>query len=978
MPGDFAGAAFVGREAALAALTGALGKGAALALVDGEAGIGKTRLVQECLASPVMRDRLVVSATCPPLREPFPLGPIVDGLRRLRERVAEIELSPLCGALRPIFPEWAAELPPALESPADPLEVRHRLFRALIEVVERLGVDVLVIEDAHWADSATLEWLLTLSASGEHAERKTSVVVTYRPLDVPSGSTLLRLTSRQPAGMRPVRISLEPLGVEETSRLVASMLAAGDVSPRFAEFLHEHTAGIPLAVEECVRLLRDRRDIVRSRSGWTRRVVEELRVPPTLRDSVLERVERLSPPVRAVLEAAAVLGELADETLLAAVAGLDDDAVREGVAGALAAGLLRENERGAFGYRHVLAAKAVEDAIPAPMRRHLHRRAGEALSAAEHPPVVRLSRHFREANDVDAWCHYARASARLALESGDDHTAISMLHDLLTQAEHEPERRALLARELGETAALGVAPLGEVGARVVDTLEEVLAHPEVPADERGEIRLRLARLRMHLGEYAAGSAALEAAVPDLAHRPALAAQAMLYLAISLAGTRPASWHLEWVRRAVPLLDRIEDPAERLLCAANHATSLLLLGEEEGWGVAEAMPRTTATRAERRELLRGRLNIAQLATLWGRYGDAGRWVAEVRREVDATGFSRLSNSARIGQARLDWYTGAWDRLPETAGELAESTSAYLSDRLEAQLVLAELDLARGVPYRARERLREVLERQSRQGNTDPFVIPAAPLARIGLAEGDADEALAATGPVMDMIVRKEVWLWAADVAPVHLDALVAAGRLDEARELVAGFGGWAAGRDVPPAAAASLGLCRAVVAQADNDHHRAAGLYGEAQDTWAALPRPYDALLARERRGRCLLAGGERDQGLRVLGETLSRLRDLGARWDADRVAGLLRAHGVDVANAWRGGRRGYGDRLSPRELEVAGLVARGWTNRKIAETLFLSPRTVDRHLSTAMRKLSVTSRTALAAAVSEAGLLTAEQGDGPL
>ncbi|MGW4801590.1 helix-turn-helix domain-containing protein, partial [Nonomuraea sp. NPDC004297] len=102
-----------------------------------------------------------------------------------------------------------------------------------------------------------------------------------------------------------------------------------------------------------------------------------------------------------------------------------------------------------------------------------------------------------------------------------------------------------------------------------------------------------------------------------------------------------------------------------------------------------------------------------------------------------------------------------------------------------------------------------------------------------------------------------------------------------------------------------------------------------------------------------------------LADARERLRALDARWDADRVARLLREHGVDVTLAWRGGRRGYGDQLSPRELNVIALVVKGWTNRKVAEALHLSPRTVDRHLSTAMRKLAVSSRTELARVAAE-------------
>jgi DNA-binding NarL/FixJ family response regulator len=101
---------------------------------------------------------------------------------------------------------------------------------------------------------------------------------------------------------------------------------------------------------------------------------------------------------------------------------------------------------------------------------------------------------------------------------------------------------------------------------------------------------------------------------------------------------------------------------------------------------------------------------------------------------------------------------------------------------------------------------------------------------------------------------------------------------------------------------------------------------------------------------------------------------LGACWDADRVAHLLRQHGVEVPRPWRSGPRGYGDRLSPRELEVLALVARGLTNREVAKMVFLSPRTVGHHLSRAMRKLGVTTRTAAVVAAADAGLIATEPG----
>jgi DNA-binding NarL/FixJ family response regulator len=115
-----------------------------------------------------------------------------------------------------------------------------------------------------------------------------------------------------------------------------------------------------------------------------------------------------------------------------------------------------------------------------------------------------------------------------------------------------------------------------------------------------------------------------------------------------------------------------------------------------------------------------------------------------------------------------------------------------------------------------------------------------------------------------------------------------------------------------------------------------------------------------------LADGQRDAGLAAAGEAFRGLTGLGARQDADRVAARLREHGAAVPRVWRGGRRGYGQQLSPREIDVVRLLAAGQTRRQIAEALFRSPKTVDEQLRSAMRKLGVTSRTALAAIAAEA------------
>jgi DNA-binding CsgD family transcriptional regulator len=220
--------------------------------------------------------------------------------------------------------------------------------------------------------------------------------------------------------------------------------------------------------------------------------------------------------------------------------------------------------------------------------------------------------------------------------------------------------------------------------------------------------------------------------------------------------------------------------------------------------------------------------------------------------------------------------------------------------------------------------------------------------------------------MRQVADKGTWLWAADLAPARAAALVAAGRPEEAADLVAAFAGWVRGRDAP-APRAGLALCRAILAEARAEPRQAAAAYGRAADAWQRLPRPYDALLAQERQVACLLAAGEAETALPLARQVLQGLTGLNARAAAERLAGLLRVHQVEVRGR---GRRGYGDQLSPRELEVVRLLATGKTNREIAAVLSRSPRTVAAQVNSAMRKLGVNSRTALAVGAVESGLVS--------
>jgi len=954
---------FVGRGRELAELRDTVARRPAIVLIEGEAGIGKSRLLQEWLAEPHGLTALV--SVCPPLRESLTLGPIVDAFRGIEQLVAGLPLTDLAGALRPLFPEWSAQLPPALEPVDDAKAARHRLFRALDELLRALGVDVLVLEDAHWADDVTLEFLLFL-VSRQRTDGP-SLVISYRPEEVDAGSLLLRLTSRLPVGVAGARISLSAVQPEDTASLVSSMLGGEPISDAFRTFLHARTGGVPLAIEESVRLMCDRADIVFRDGQWVRLALDELQVPPTVRDSTRERVDRLSTGTQQILRAAAVLAEWSSEAAIAATAGMTIDEARTGIAEAASARILGEDDRRRWRFRHVLVATAVYESIARGDRAVLHRRAGEALEQVAPPPVVRLAHHFREAGETERWARYAEPAAAQALASGDNTAAVVLLLDLLPERALPAPDLARIARTAGLAALGRREPVDEIYHRVVRALRATLEIPGLSAREQAGIRNPLGRLLITGGEAAAARVELEQAVADLDHDPAEAAKAMTYLGWAYGSPWPASTHRRWLRRAADLAEGIDSPAVRLNLAGNRAAAFLMLGDDEAWDVVAELPVDSTSAPERLDIARIHTNIGTGAVMWGRYADAERHLTIALRLADAEESSRLRDNVHLELANLDWFQGRWEGLADRSAAFVEANMDRPAIHLAGVRLTARLAAAAG-RREAEDQFRLVLDEATRLGAADDTMEAAAELARLRLAEGEIAQALQVTDPPLRTVRTKGIWLWATDLAPVRVEALLAAGDAEAAAaltdELARGLRGHTA-----PAPRAALALCRAHVSTAGGDPVATAAAYERAAQAWDAMPRPYDALRARERRALALLAAGRAAEGRTQLSAQYEELFRLGARADADRIAQRLREQGGEVPRLWRGGRKGYGDRLSPREQEVVRLVVAGRTNREISQILAKSPATVDQQLRSAMRKVNVSSRTALAVKVTEAGML---------
>ena len=939
----------VGRERELGLLLEAVAEPPAVALVEGEAGVGKTRLVGEVLVAPELRERSTLIGFCQPFREPLPFGPMIEALRGVQNLSMAQEPGAIAGALRPLLPELSGQLPPPLAPLGDARAERHRIFRAIVEVLRALGPTICVLEDLHWSDEGTGDLLRFL---GSQLPDELCLVLTYRREDLPSSAPVLGLPARLPAQVAPARLSLSPLGRGQVRRLVTSILQEEDVSEEFARYLHERTVGLPFAVEEVLGLLADRSDLVQRDGRWARRTLNELEVPAAIRDSILERLARLSSDARRIARAAAVVGVAATEELLREVAGLPAERAARALSQGLGLGLLREAEAGRLGFRHALASQTVYEAIGPPERRRLHLRAARALERGGEPlPLARLAHHFNRAGAQTRWIRYAEAAADLASSLGNDSAASELLAEALSCTDSSRAIRARLAVKLGK-AALGSLEHG----RAVAVLRRVLAEETLPLGIRGEVRLYLGLLLDNqAGEASSGLAEIADAVPELRRRPGLAAQAMSVLAVPMSTEGHMAEHLRWIDRALEVAVRADDPVVRTGVLVNRATVLMHVGDPEAWRAVRDLPDEAGSAGEMRQLLRASGNLAHACTCIGHYAQAERFLAR------ALGLSAEANDPYIAVSLdatgvlLDWARGRWAGLEGRARRLVQTTGDIPRVSAEADLVQGSLLLARGEILEAGRHLRSARGAGLAGGSVPVASAAAGAQARLLLARGDAERAAEEALAALEIVRGKGIWVWAADVAPAATEALVAAGRPDEAAGLVAEIAAGLHGRDAP-AARAALSVCGALLERAGHGAEQATRAFARAERACLALPRPYEAARCREARG--LLLGESGRNGKDLLASALESFDSLGAGWDAARVRRALREHGV--VRPWKGGRRGYGDQLSPREQEVVRHAAEGRTNREIAEALVLSPRTVEDHLAKAMRKLGVRSRKALA------------------
>lgn len=922
---------FVGRARELDLLLAALRHPPAIVLVEGEAGIGKSRLVREAAAVLREADGRVLTGYCHPLREPVPFGPVIDAFRKAGPLLPRVEaIARTAGALAPLLPDLADRLPQPPQHSGDARADRYQLVQGVRSFLSALGPVVLVIEDVHWADEVTRELVLMLSRD---MPEELGLVLTFRGQDTRPGTLLGSAFRRQP-GIGGATIHLAPLSERDVHELVVNALGRG-ADAALGRAVYDRSEGLPLVVEEDLITLREHG--VQGRPAGVADL-ERAEIPQGLREAFTERFEALPPAGKAIVEAAAVIAVPAGEDVLAEVAGLDADEGQEGITEALRLAILRETGSATYAFRHSLAQLVAHRNIPGPRRLRLHRQAVLVLEAQSPPPLVQIAYHTLQSGDREGWLGKAEEAAAQAVALGDDGTAAGVLHRILDQPGLPEQTRARVALDLSRIVVRGADYT--LNAAV---LRRILADPRLSTAARGEIRLTLGLLMANHSADRAGYQEIEQAIEELAEYPDQAARAIIALAMDERdGASEQAWAL--MARAERTLERGSSEATRAAVEATRLTLMAREGDPAVWEALDRMPRRAVDAEVLRQTVRALYNVGEIAIELGHDRRAEALLTESGELTKFASFPHIEAYARIALLRLEVLAGDWDEIDERFGVLEREYPDIVMGHIERALMTGRVAAARGRSARALELFTTATELARGETQVTNALRSAAGLIALGLAEGAAADAWAVAAPAVAELRRAEAWARGTGLVPLAVEAALACGERDAAGGLVEDVEREVPGRDTP-AASAELHLARGILLGRSRD---AAICFAQAHGLWVEIGRPYEAAQAAERLGSALVADDDKD-AVAHLEQALAVYQRLGATSDAARCRHVLKDLGP--ARTPARGRRGYGDELSPRERQVAEFLARGATNHEIAQALFLSRRTVELHVSRTLKKL---------------------------
>ncbi|MFN8467536.1 MAG: AAA family ATPase [Caldilineaceae bacterium] len=953
-------------EALAAAQRGAAG----VVLLGGEAGVGKSHLLEACLAEThllVLRGPAQEDATPP-------YGPIAAALRSYErmQRRPLAESGPLAPYLALLLPELGPALPPANAAV---------LCEAICQALAAIGRETptaLILDDLQWADNATLELLPVLA--GALVDAPLVVVGLYRSDEVGRRHPLRKLRNELRRANRLREIAVNPLDAGETTALAANVL--GQVpGPVLAHQLYERTDGIPLYVKELAEAVALGGRLRPGPDGLELAPGTDLPIPDTLRDAVLLRLDSLPEAALRLLHVAAVAGTEFD---LAFVVDLEG-----GQAGDMASdsggldllfqrGLLVEIEprRGAF--RHPLLREAIYGDISWSVRRGLHRQLAERLEAgagAAGDPVqgpLVVARHWLAAQEPQR--------ARLAyLAAGEQACAIHAYHDAAAAVKHalelwpngvdEGQRLDMLDR-LGECAQLS-----GMGADAARAWREVAAGRW----QRGDVRAaafaerKLANAAELQGHWEAALAAHEAAAQSFAAGGLPAECAAEHLAAA-AHLRSAGRY----RAALDLLDKAGAEARQAERPDLQARIMGLSGNVRAR--MGQIPQGLALVQEGLALALQKNLAGAAAEVYQRLADslehAGEYAAA--KETYLVGFDFCQANAVPATAQLCVacltvvlrHTGEWEQAMRLCREVLASRASTLHAQAAAAGMLGSLYALRGQARPAQPLLLEAaaLARQIELAAME--LLAAWGLALVEELNGAHDRAAEHVRFVLERWRRMEDVHYAVPALRWSVTFLAGQGADGEARACANALAQIAAASGQPEALSA-LAHALGEVALLDGDPSQAARQFTQALGLLKDLPVPYCQALTGLRAGMACASAGEREAGVQHMADAYRIARQLGARPLAARATQALAVLGEPIGERLGQGAetRLQSGNLTRRQRQILQLVAQGQTNAEIAEALVLSPRTVEMHVSNILATLDSRSRADAVRRAAELGLL---------
>ncbi len=1013
---------FIGRQAELNSLLTAVERasagGAAVILVGGEAGIGKTRLMDEAGARSQDLGAILLEGGCVSLGDGggLPFAPIVEALRRLPMTLAggrfgemdfEALRTPATVELGRLLPDFGTPAAADAGGPGRPEWIQARIFEGVLALLRDLGERapvVCILEDLHWADSSTRD-LVAFLARNVRTERLV-VIGTYRTDELHRRHPLRPWLAEVDRLPRVRRMELARFGREELGAQVEAIIGH-EPDAELLDAIGRRAEGNPFFIEE----------LLAAGGGTAAAGLSE-----TLREVLLSRVSALSEDAQRVLGIAAVDGRSVDPALLAEVAARPEPDLEEPMREALAAQLLvSDTDEGRYRFRHALLAEAVYDDLLPSERRRIHAAYAATLDARPVPDgaegaslLAAVAHHATAAHEpvraLRAWIGAARAAAdsyafaesvrsfEHAIElwdvvPADDRPAgvdASTLHheaslgamiigrldlavDLarvavgLVDPVREPERWAAANERLARASWVAGATQD-----ATDILESTAAAMEGagPSPERARVLAALAGAYMLRGGHARAIPVAEAAI-DLARSadaalPEAHAMSTLGTSLSLSGRCADGITVSREAFARNLADGDIDAIGRAY--ANYSSILLICGSfEESLDVAEAgvaWARSAGAYEQYGRFIRSNVADAEI--------DLGRWDA-AERTLDELVAAKVFGGTRMGiLAVAGLFLVRRGRSADARTLLAEGR-ALVEPLRDAQFTgpvhvgLIELALTDEDAITAASIAADALDRLGRTG--DHFYVmelaamaaraeaDAASLARALRDEAGAARAGAGARDAAAILERIRAELPGEDAFGGRLESVVAVAHAECRR----------ADGDVAPDAwrvAVDAADRAGIVWPIAYARFRLAESMLEARaprrDAEAALVAAYtvaDGLGAGPLRG--WIEGLARRARVRIPDEA-SRAGD--SAGESSTVSGTSSASSAPAAGALDG----LG--LTRRELEVLPLVAAGLTNKRIAELLFISENTAGVHVSNILGKLGVATRTEAAAIAVRLGL----------